>query len=126
MFYLTHQGRQDKCVPRLSRRSQILKLMKAKKSYDTHLQLPHSILTTFWQLSRTFHHIQKAFEVFPVISLHEIWRKSHVGEVRYVVGSCNFVNLVILLGCRHSQSVLTSQRRDTTSLGQFQHLHNMI
>lgn len=125
MFYLTHQGRRDKCVPRLSRRSQILKLMKAKKSYDTHLQLRHSILTTFWQLSRTFHLNHKVFEVCPVISLHENCTKSHVGEVRYLELSCNFENPVIRALIIRFRSILTSYR-GMLSLGRSQHLHTII
>jgi hypothetical protein len=119
--------RNKNCLPCLSRRSQILKWMKAKKSSNPHLQLPHSFLTwTFWQLSRTIHPLDKLLESSKACCVcHEFSTKSHVGEVRYIVDNCDVDNPVIrdfIIGWR---SILTSYRGTLTS-GLSQHLHTII
>jgi len=99
---------------------------KQRNHQNPHLQLPHSFLTwTFWQLSRTLHPSDKLFEQVKACLAHECWIKSHVGEVRYIVGICDLDNPVIRLDIVSCQCILTSSR-DLTAFGHSQHLHTII
>jgi hypothetical protein len=104
-----------------------VKFSNGWKQRNPHLQLPHSFLTwTLWQLSRTIHPVDKPLESSKVCWVcHEFWTKSHVGEVRYVVGKCDPDNPVIRVFIRHFRSILTSSR-GTLKLGRSQHLHTII
>jgi hypothetical protein len=100
---------------------------KQRNHQNPHLQLPHSFLTwTLWQLSRTIHPFDKTLESSKVCWVcHEVWTKSHVGEVRYIVANCDADNPVTRDIIIELRSILTSYR-GTIRLGLSQHLHTII
>jgi len=123
------------CLPCLSRRNQIPKWMKAKKSSK-----PSSAVASFFlnlNPLTTLTYLSSLRQTFWIVKAccvrHEIWIKSQEGEVRYIVFNCDADDPVIrvqlvLWRCiliSYRQCILTSSR-DLSFLGHSQHLHTII